>query len=81
LPAAVRWRSRRLKILKVGLQLTKMASPSGVQGGGAQVPRSVDFLDAKGILPVQAFGGDAAGFAGAAACSLETKPELGGTSM
>ena len=52
-----------------------MASPPVVQGGGVK-PRSVDFLLAVGCLRVQASGGVAAGFAGAAFCSVETKPEF-----
>ena len=51
-----------------------MASPPVVLGGGVK-PRSVDFLFAVGCLHVQACGGMAAGFAGAASCSVETKPE------
>jgi hypothetical protein len=62
-PVSERWRIRRLTILKAWLMLAKMVLPFVVQGGGAQVPRSADFLVAKGILPIQGFGGGAAGFA------------------
>jgi hypothetical protein len=81
-PGAVWWRLRLLKILKVRVVLNKMAAASVAQGGGACAPRSVDFRVVKGILPVQAFGGVAAGFAGVAACSMRTtKPELRGVSL
>ena len=63
-----------MKFPKVKLRSTKMASPPVVQGGGV-MPRSVDFLVAEGCLRVQACGGLAAGFAGAASCSVEMKPE------
>jgi hypothetical protein len=55
-----RWRIRRLMFLKAWLLFAKMVLPFVAQGGGAQVPRSVDFLVAKGSLPVQGFGGGAA---------------------
>jgi hypothetical protein len=75
-PVSERWRIRRLTILKAWLMLAKMVLPFVVQGGGAQVPRSADFLVMKGSLPFQGFGGGAAGFAGAAFCSKTTMPEL-----
>jgi hypothetical protein len=62
--------------LKAWLLFAKMVLPFVAQGGGAQVPRSVDFLVAKGSLPVQGFGGGAAGFAGATFCSKTTTSEL-----
>jgi hypothetical protein len=52
--------------------LTKLA-PFVAQDGGALVPRTVDFLAAWGLLPVQATGrGVAVGFAGGACCATKT---------
>jgi hypothetical protein len=58
------------------LQVARLVSPFVAVGGGAQAPRSVDSLVAKGSLPVQGFGGCAAGFAGAASTAKTTVPEL-----
>jgi hypothetical protein len=58
------------------LQVARLVSPFIAEGGGAQAPRSVDSLVVKGSLPVQGFGGCAAGFAGAASTAKTTVPEL-----
>jgi hypothetical protein len=80
-PVVEWWRPRLLKISEVRLQVTKLASPFAAQGGGAQAPRSVDFLLASGFLPVQAYGGEATGFAVVASCSAETTTGLGWVTM
>ena len=46
-----------------------------VRGGGAFAPRNVDSLPTGG-LPVQAYGGGAADFAGVASRVMKTMPEL-----
>jgi hypothetical protein len=52
--------------------LTKLA-PFVAQDGGALVPRTVDFLAAWGLLPVQAScRGVVVGFAGGACCATKT---------
>jgi hypothetical protein len=56
--------------------VAKVVSPSVVRGGGAPAPRSVDSLSAMGGLPVQAYGGGAAGFAGVASRVMKTMPGL-----
>jgi hypothetical protein len=58
------------------LQVAGLVTPFVAAGGGAQAPRSVDSLVAKGSLPVQGFGGGAAGFAGVAFSAKTTTPEL-----
>jgi hypothetical protein len=62
--------------LKIRLQVARLVAPFVAAGGGAQAPRGVDSLVAKGSLPVQGFGGCAAGFAGAAFSAKTTMPEL-----
>ena len=59
--------------MEVKMCWAKMASLPMAQVGGVQ-PRSTDFLAAAGCLRVQACGGLAAGFAGAAFCFMGTKP-------
>ena len=54
---------------------TKVVSPAVVRGGGVPAPRSVDSLSTGG-LPVQAYGGGAADFAGAASSMTKTTPEF-----
>jgi hypothetical protein len=52
--------------------LTKLASVV-LRDGGALVPRTFNFPDAWGLLPIQAFSGVVAeGFAGGACCSMKT---------
>jgi hypothetical protein len=75
-PESERRRFRRLTTWKMRYMAAKVVSPSVVLGGGVLAPRSVDSLSAMGGLPVQAFGGDAAGFAGVTSCAMKTMPGL-----
>jgi hypothetical protein len=74
-------RFRRLTTWKMRFVVAKVASLSVEHGGGAMAPRSVDSPSAMGGLPVQAFGGCAAGFAGAASCKTKTMLGSGRTSL
>jgi hypothetical protein len=76
MPESGRWRFRCLTSLKMQLQSAWKVSLFVEQGGGAPAPRSVDSLAAWGSLPVQGFGGRAAGFAGAASFSETKAPKL-----